>query len=275
VYDAHELYHAQIQLPGKARRRYRARECRLIRHADLAITVNPFIARAMADDWGSAAPEVILNAAPVPAVVQSRDQADLRQRLGWRNDDQIVLYQGWFSPERGIDRLVEAARHFPPRVHLVLVGYGDYERELRAISNAQGTDDGRVVFFGRVEPDDLGPLTRSADLGVIPYRGIDLNNYYCSPNKLFEYAVAGLPFICNDLPFLRAMIMAHGFGVIADLDRPDTAARAMLDVMEDTARLRALKASAAEAGRVLNWEIEGKKLVALYERTVGVTAPRA
>ena len=65
------------------------------------------------------------------------------------------------------------------------------------------------------------PLTRSADLGVIPYHSIDLNNYYSSPNKLFEYAAAGLPFVSNDLPFLRWIIAEYGFGEVADFDRAE------------------------------------------------------
>ena len=116
--------------------------------------------------------------------------------------------------------------------------------------------------------EDLAPLTRSADLGVIPYHGVDLNNYYSSPNKLFEYAIAGLPFLSNDLPFLRSIIDQYGFGVAADLSRPEAAAAAILSIVENPIKLRELRDLAEKAGEALNWENEGEKLVALYERTV-------
>jgi glycosyltransferase involved in cell wall biosynthesis len=273
VYDAHELYHAQVQLPALVRRRYKRREATLIRHADLTITVNPFIARVLADDYGCALPEVLLNAAPLAYRADTRP--GLREHLGLGERDRIVLYQGWMSPERGIDRLIRAARHFPRHVRLVLIGYGAHEQELRAISAAQGTDDGSVLFLGRVEAEDLPPLTRSADLGVIPYRPVDANNLYSSPNKLFEYVVAGVPFVCNDLPFLRSIIEKHGCGIITDLERPEVAAAAILSVLEDASRLRGLKDAAARAGDVLNWEIEGEKLVGLYRRLVPPTSARA
>jgi glycosyltransferase involved in cell wall biosynthesis len=264
VYDAHELYHAQVQLPERTQRRYRARERRLIKRADLAITVNPFLADIMAMDYGCVTPTVILNAAP--AVASSG--AGLPERLNLSPRDRIVLYQGWMSPERGIDHLVRTGRYFPANVRLVLVGYGDYVEHLREISAAQGTDDGRVVFFGRVEPEDLPPLTRSADLGVIPYQGIDLNHLYSSPNKLFEYAAAGLPFVCNDLPFLRSVIDQFGFGITAPLADPQQAARAILSVLQDEARLAAMKEAARAAYRVLNWDVEGGKLLALYDQVI-------
>ena len=100
VYDAHELYHAQAQLPAHTQRRYRKRERRLIRHADLTITVNPFIARIMADEYGCATPEVLLNTAPLCARADAR--IGLRERLHLEQRDRIVLYQGWMSPERGM-----------------------------------------------------------------------------------------------------------------------------------------------------------------------------
>jgi glycosyltransferase involved in cell wall biosynthesis len=264
VYDAHELYHAQVQLPANTRRRYKAREARLIGSADLAITVNPFIAGIMADDYGCKRPEVILNAAPLPR--QVRSQTKLREKLGLRDRDRIVLYQGWMSPERGLDRLVRAARYFPSHVRLVMIGYGAHEEELRVISAAQGTDDGRVIFFGRVEPEDLAELTPSADLGVIPYHGIDLNNRYSSPNKLFEFLAAGVPFVCNDLPYLRSVIDAHGCGMTLDLANPQAAGQAIAAQLDDADRLSRLKAATRAAAQVLNWQVEGAKLVAMYQK---------
>src|SRR4029079_13077033 len=112
-------------------------------------------------DYGCRTPAVILNAAnPLPKAAPG--VRGFRERLGLGADTRIVLYQGWMSPERGIDVLVRAARHFPHKVCLVLIGYGAFEEELKAISKQQGTDDGRVIFFGRVEPDELMSLTPSA-----------------------------------------------------------------------------------------------------------------
>ncbi len=277
VYDAHELYHAQVQLPAATRRRYKSREARLIRHADLAITVNPLLARIMADDYGCKLPAVILNAAPLRR--ETKPRADLRKKLGFGDQDRIVLYQGWMSPERGLDRLVRAAAYFPAHVHLVMIGYGLNESELRALSTEQGTDDGRVVFLGRVEADELAGLTPAADLGVIPYHAIDLNNRYCSPNKLFEFLAAGVPFVSNELPFLRAIIDAHRCGMVIDLSEPEAAAAAILSVLEHPIRLKTLKDAAESAGRELSWEKEGEKLVALYALqvvpNVAQTAPAA
>jgi glycosyltransferase involved in cell wall biosynthesis len=265
VYDAHELYHAQAVLPEKTQKAYRATEKRLIREVDAAITVNPFIAAEMAKDYGIPTPNVLLNAMPL----KTTEGAGLREKLGWDKSIRIVMYQGWMSAERGIDRLVRAAASFPPNVRLVLVGYGAVEEELKEISRKQGTaNDGRVVFYGRVEPDELAPLTASADLGVIPYAPIDLNHYYCSPNKLFEFVMGGLPFLANDLPYLRQVCETYGVGEVMDLNSEAAIARAVTDIFADPERHARMRAAAVSAREVLNWDVEGAKLVEIYRRQI-------
>lgn len=265
IYDAHELYYAKVQLPRSVQRRYRKREARLIGQVDAAITVNPYIARLMAERYSVPAPHVILNAAPL--AVQAPPGA-LRGRFGLPPNARIVLYQGWISDNRGIERLVEAAQLFDRDTYLVLVGYGAYEDALKARVESLGLQ-GRVLFYGGVPSAQLHELTCDADLGVIPYHGVDENNFYCSPNKLFEFAIAELPFVCNDLPFLRDVVQAHGNGLLADLGSPRAIAQAVNAVFADPAGLTALRAGAARAKATLNWEVEASKLLQIYQRVLG------
>lgn len=264
VYDAHELYHAQAVLPEKTQKAYRAMERRLIKDVDAAITVNPFIAAEMAKDYGVPAPHVLLNAMPLKTI----EGEGLREKLGWDNSVRIVMYQGWMSAERGIDRLVRAAPRFPDNVRLVLVGYGAAEDELKRISREQGTDDGRVVFYGRVEPEELAPLTASADLGVIPYSPVDLNHYYCSPNKLFEFVMGGLPFLANDLPYLRSVCETYGVGEVLDLQSEEAIGRAVTNIFADPSRHQRMRDAAIKARQVLNWDVEGGKLLEIYRQKI-------
>jgi len=261
VYDAHELYHAQTQLPAEVQAKYKKTERRLIRRPDLVITVNPFIAEIMSRDYGIAPPQVILNATDVP-VPSGADR--LRAMTGIPEQDEIILYQGWISPERGIDRLVRCASGFPPNIHLVIIGYGAFEDELRRISKEQGTDDGRVMFMGQVANAALGAMTPFASLGVIPYHGVDLNNYYCSPNKLFEFIAAGVPFVSNDLPFLHSVAEQFNCGILVDFADPLSAAETLVKILEDQDTLAQLRANTENASRTLNWSVEGKKLADLY-----------
>lgn len=261
VYDAHELYYAQVQLPTRVQRRYRRREARLIRHADVVMTVNPYIAGLMAERYRIREPLVLMNAAPLRPIDTSKP---LRKRFDFADNTRIVLYQGWISDNRGIERVVEAAGFFAPGVVLVIIGYGDYEEQLKKLVVTKRLSD-RVFFYGGVPSDELHPLTCDADLGVIPYHGVDENNYFCSPNKLFEFAVAALPYVCNDLPFLRDMATRYGNGRLADLASPAAIAEAVNFIFTNESEFASMRAGARAAREALNWNVEERKLLEYYE----------
>jgi glycosyltransferase involved in cell wall biosynthesis len=149
-------------------------------------------------------------------------------------------------------------------VHLVFMGYGEAQSELEEIAISRNLT-GRVHFKSAVSQAELLFWTASADAGVIPYQNIDMNNRYCSPNKLFEFILAGVPIIANDLPFLRSVIEGEGFGLVRRLDDEAAYAEAINEMFDTSAggpsrfRPRIL----AERGRY-SWQAEKSKILELY-----------
>ncbi len=262
IYDAHELYYAQVQLPPKTQKKYRRNESKLIKYASDVITVNPYIAKLMAHRFKiKTPPHTLFNASPLKPIQPSHQ---LRERFDIEPSTHILLYQGWISDNRGIHRIVEAASYFNTNIVLVIIGYGDYEKNLKALVSELKLEE-RVFFYGGVSSDELHTLTCEASLGIIPYHGVDENNHYCSPNKLFEFTVAGLPFISNDLPFLHDIATQYGHGVLADLKSPKSIAETVNQVLTNTETLDALKKAALTARDQLNWNVEEQKLFKIYD----------
>jgi glycosyltransferase involved in cell wall biosynthesis len=214
IYDAHELYPVIHTLTHDQQERLKAIERHFIREVAHSITVNPFIAARMAQDYGIRTPTVILNAAPPEAMARGGGRLDmLRQGLGLSADQRILIFQGWISIDRRLGDLVTAMAKVQEWIHLVLLGYGDDIPKLRRLALDLGLES-RVHFLAAVPQSELMGWVASADAGIIPYQPIDDNHLYCSPNKLFEYIAAGVPIIANDLPFLRQVVAENGFGVV-------------------------------------------------------------
>ena len=55
-------------------------------------------------------------------------------------------------------------------------------------------------------------VTSCADIGVAVYQENSLNNLFCAPNKIYEYAGFGIPTIGNDIPGLVDTIQRFGAG---------------------------------------------------------------
>jgi glycosyltransferase involved in cell wall biosynthesis len=261
VYDAHELYYAQDVLPVKMQRKYYRLEKKLIRHVDLAITVNEHIARLMSERYGVPAPQVLYNAADEPTDEVSTEPG-LRERVG--GDGPIVLFQGWISAERNIETIVKAVPFMAEPAVLAIIGYGAHEATLRQIAKDLGVEH-RVRFLGAVPSDQILHLTRGADLGVIPYLPIDDNHRYCSPNKFFEYVMAGVPILAHELSFFQDMGKRHGVVQCTDFTSPEKVGRTISELLRE-GKLTAMQRSCVEARKVLNWRTEGEKLLKMYER---------
>lgn len=259
VYDAHELYYAQEVLPKAVQKKYFKLERRLIRQADLVITVNEFIAALMAQRYGVPAPKVIYNAASEPTATMDVGPS-LRERVG--ESGPIILFQGWLSPERNIESLVRALPYVPEPAQLALIGYGGHEATLRQIAKELHVER-RVHFLGMVPSEQLLHLTRGADLGVIPYLPIDDNHRYCSPNKFFEFVLAGVPILAHTLPFFQDMARRHGVVECTDYADPRAIGRSIADLLTG-GKLAALREHCLQARTVLNWTTEGNKLLSLY-----------
>jgi len=263
VYDSHELYTETSNLSHTERVVLRFFEGILIRRCKAVITVNHSIARELADRYRIELPIVIMNC---PVLLNHTCSTDfLRAKLGIRKEEALVLYQGGFLPHRGLENLI-AAIAMLPEVKLVMMGWGRLEEDLRALADAMGLIGKRVFFLPPVPQNELLLWTSSADVGVIAYRNVGLNNYYSLPNKLFEYIAAGIPVVASDFPELRRVIEEFQVGCTFNPDDPKDIARAITWVLEDEQRLAKLKENARKAAAVLNWENEEKKLLELYRK---------
>ena len=261
VYDSHELYCEQ-DFWRLEKRRWRAVETRYIGRADAVITVNVSIADELRDRYGLKQVHVVLNA--VSKAEEDRGRY-FHQKFGLDQNSKVLLFQGGMSRDRNLQTLVGAMSLVQrPDVILVLMGEGSYQVHLERLVRRRRLSD-RVRFHPMVSQDELLGVTAAADIGVIPYRANCLNNYYCTPNKLFEFIAVGLPVLSSDLPELRRFVHDTGIGLVADMRSEKKAAAAVETMVDDAQRLAAFRAASTELRDSVCWEEEEKKLVGLFE----------
>jgi len=262
VYDAHELYTEMSTLRRSERLAWRYLERRDIGRATRLITVCDSIAGELVARYGVGAPTVLLNCPPAAMLPKARTNR-LRERLDLEGSPlRLVLYQGGLVPNRGLEELVEASASFHDAV-LVLMGWGRSEQLLRNQIELSGLAH-RVLITDPVPQAELLSFTCGADVGVIPYKAVGLNNYYTTPNKLFEYLSAGIPVACSRFPELRRFVERTGAGLTFDPSDPDDIALAVNGILADDAIRGQMREAALRTAGPLTWERQAEKLVALY-----------
>lgn len=208
VYDAHEL-----ECEAGARTRWGKKWLELAERWTLTfvsqvITVSPSIAEDYVRRYGIEKPSLVLNA---PVWQEELSQGDVfRSFYGIRQNQKIFIYQGALTFDRAVKELVEAfaARQKDDAV-LIFMGNGSAENYLREA--CQKYDN--IFLHPAVPPAEILKHTCGADYGLIFLHTKGNNNYYyCLPNKFFEYATCGLPFLANDLYEIGRMNEKHHMG---------------------------------------------------------------
>jgi glycosyltransferase involved in cell wall biosynthesis len=272
VYDARDIYTEArniARLPGPARRLFGWVERRWARGASRVMTVNRPYAEVMAQRFGTGLPVIVMNSWPASAV-QSEPTRRLRDALGLGDEERIVLYHGGLFPDRGIEQLIAALGRLGPEVHLVLLGYGVLEPELRrqAMDPALG---GRLHVLPAVPPAELLDWVASADIAAMPIQPSTLNHRLTTPNKLFEAMAAGVAVVASNLPGMAAIVEETGCGVTCDPADPMAIAGAIRAILElpDDARLAMRERALAAARGPYAWETQVDVLLAEYSRLTG------
>ena len=267
IYDSHELFPFQVN--NRVVQGYLLKtERETIPECDLVITVNDSIADEMARLYGVPRPAVIWNSAETPPNGHPVDEQTFCDHFGCPREGFRVLFQGWFMAERNMKNLVRAFRKLDGSTRLLLLGGGPVESALRALCRRRRI---RNVHFGPWAPQEkLFAYLRWAHLGIIPYRGDEnLNNFYCTPNKLFEYIETRVPVCANDLPELRRILERHGTGRVYPMNGPDSIAAAVRDCRARQERGEFRPQDLEAARRTFGWSRQAAKLLELY-RELGV-----
>lgn len=264
VYDSRELYVESMrdkELPDSYKKIMMGVESFLIRRVDGVIVVSDSIADILVQRYGVKRPTVIFNC---PPYIEYRKTTIIRDLIGIEDDKRIVLYQGLISSGRGLENLVAASRFLDNAV-VVLIGGGGLKEELAKKVKDERLED-KVKFIDAVPYKELLNYTMSADLGVHPIQNTCLNHYYCAPNKLFEYLMAGLPVAISNFPDMQKIVENEGVGAAFDPDDPKDIARVVNSIMNDEEKYNRMRENALRVAREsYNWEKESQKMMKIYE----------
>jgi glycosyltransferase involved in cell wall biosynthesis len=272
VYDAHEFWpYGQPRAGWYYPPFFRFYEQSLIRQCDSVITVNPMLARAMAEEYGLDRVESVPNAEPWRDAVAPR-RGEVSDLAGGRVK---FLFQGRFAGERGVEELIRAWRHVDgSKAALFLRGPRNYVRDAcEELARGMGLLGRSVYLLEPVAEEELVGASMEADVGMIPYKPALLTYKYCCPNKLSQFLQAGLMILCNELPYVKQVVAEAGAGLSFDTRDEATLVEAIRRATDDAAlRRRCGESGRAYARSVFNWRQFYPVLESAY---LGQPAPAA
>lgn len=178
------------------------------------------------------------------------------------NHPKIILYQGAINQSRGIEKMIVAMHHINNAV-LKIAGDGpkkkDYE-ELVIKENLQN----KVIFLGKLKPENLREVTRTADAGFSLEENNGVSYYYSLPNKVCDYIQSRVPLVMINFPEMQRIRNQFNVGEMVTDHQPETIEKAINLILE---RGRPYYRSELDkAADVFCWENEERNILQLFEK---------
>ena len=257
IYDAHELESDQGSGRLIAKMIWSAeRVC--WRYIDGFISVSQPIVDWYHSNLGAKRSCVILNTPIIPTGAGAGLPRDyLRKKFNIDPQDLILVYVGMIEDGRGIGTVREALRKTGSGLSFVLVGQG----HLRDRMQNDPTLPANIHFHDFVDHKDVTGILATADIGLCIIDNPTLSDYYCLPNKLFEYLFSGLGVIGSDFPEISKVISECDGGLCVD-NSVDQLCGAFQDIQKNGWDIRPQQ----EKLRAYSWSTQAQELLNFFEK---------
>jgi glycosyltransferase involved in cell wall biosynthesis len=263
VYDSHEFWpEAFLESGPFAKKVVEGLERHYVQKADFVITVNSRLAAHLAKLYGLKKVYSVPNAQPIEAKIKPEFSGSLNFPIKF-------LLQGQVAAKRGIEELLDAWINLEEkRVLLVLrcpannyLAYllHKYEREIKK---------GLIKVDNPVEETALTSAALSADVGIIPYPGPNLNHVFACPNKLSQYMGAGLAILHHsDQEFVGELVQKYNCGLSYNTRETNSLKGVIKVLVESPEKLLIMKRNAFDAVQDdYNWEHQSKIYQTILEK---------
>ena len=258
VYDSHELQTERNRMTEDGKRKAQAEEGRYLPDVDAMIVASPSWIDWDRNLYGTL-PDPTVTILNVPETTDIDRSKDLRSELEIDPEDRVVIYQGSIQENRGIEPAIDAVAGLN-RVVLVVIGYGHHRPVLENLVEQRNLTD-KVKFFGPVPNHELISYSASADIGLANIVNSSVSYNTSLPNKLFEYAMAGIPVVGSDSPQIGRIVTEEQIGEVCDAEDPAALADAIETILSNPSRYTA---GLERATTRYNWSVEKQHLIDLY-----------
>lgn len=238
-------------------------ERKYISKADKIFTSGPLDSKYLAKIYNIPVPDVIMN---LPKFEIPAKSNLLRERYHIPENQKILLYQGGIRPGRGLGQALEVILNVPELV-LCIIGSGEkVKKQLINTAGRIGVGD-RIFFQDPVPYKELLKWTSSADIGWCFIESLTLSLEYALPNKLFEYAMAGIPSVISDLPQMTPYLKKYECGIILPGDADSIQISTTIKTALDSPGFERMKENTKNMARDMNWESQANKIFQMASLT--------
>ena len=257
IYDTHELETEVEGARGIKKTIGKFLESIYIRYVDELIVVSNSIEGWYKTKYPELQVSTVRN---VPYYFELNTKSNLlREKFRIGTGQIVFIYQGLLSPSRGVDIILDTFRQVSDQYHIVFMGMGEMVDEIKELE----TRYGNIHFLPAVPPSEIHLYTSSADVGIHLIQNTCLNHFYCSPNKIFEYLLYGIPQIISNFPDMMRVLDNDkcGWGIEPNTEQLKCTIDSITPLL-----VKEKKTNVLQQRKNWGWHIEEMELEKVYNR---------
>lgn len=194
-----------------------------------------------------------------------RNMALLKNDAPFETNDKFILYQGAVNEGRSFETLIPAMKEVDAK--LMICGDGNFMQQARQLVKENMLQK-KVIFRGKVLPNDLRIITSQAYIGITLFEDNGLSNYYSLANRFFDYIHAGIPQLCVDYPVYYQINNELPIAILVkDISSKNLAAQ-MNNLLHNQVLYSKLKQNCMQVRQKYNWQQEEKVLISFYDKLI-------
>lgn len=141
----------------------------------------------------------------------------------------VVVYTGAHGKPNALEQLIEALKilqaHGHHHIHAVLVGKG----ELKEALQYQANNLNNITFMEPLPKTAMPDFLAQADAAFIGWKALSIYQFGISPNKIFDYMLAGKP-IVHAINMADDPVQLAQCGLTVSAENPEALAKGLLDI---------------------------------------------
>ncbi len=248
---------------------------RLFREASHVVAVSNVVALHIMSIAPTARVTVLPNAVNRARYETLPESTNVLSRYGYERPGFTVGYLGSFKPWHGLPNLIDAVAKLKRdglNARLLIIGEGTRLRAELEERCKNKNLDGSAVFTGEAPYHVVPALLSACDALVAPYP--ELENFYFSPLKLFEYMASGKPIVASAIGQINDLLVHEKSALLVSAGEVDELTSALKNLHDDPQLGTAL---GIEARRVAlaehTWDLRAQEILSLLQSVTHASQP--
>ena len=166
-----------------------------------------------------------------------------------------VIFVGRLSKEKGIESLIQLSEILPKNIHLVIVGSGPLENEIKKISIKHSNID----FLGFLPKNKVIPLIRGSFALLQPSFAEGIST------TILEAMACKIPIIASNLGGNKELVIDNENGFLIDPQNINEINEKITELSENKILVKNFGQKSSELIKNFEWRNVGEKYLKLYE----------